>query len=555
MIRKVVLRRFKRFADETFEFPGHIVLAGPNNTGKTTVLQAIAAWDLALNRWRELNRFQKYKGSYSKAPVARQAFAAVPLRTFDLLWHERSYRKREPIEIEIYGDEPGAQAWRLAMELTPDSTEQIYVRPKGDVDPEVARNAKLLTVYIPPMTGLSTEEPVYQPPKQQQLLGQGKPGDIIRNILVEAHHSAVWDKLQQTMRELFNCEVIPPDASGAHIIAEYQPLGGSNGHRFDIASAGSGFQQVLMLLTFLYTHPASVLLLDEPDAHLHIILQDAIYGKLRAVAAEQKSQLIMATHSEVIIDTVEPQELCMLLDHPRLLSAEAERNRLIEALRFLSNSDIVLALSTPGVLYAEGHTDIDILKEWARVLNHRLFEMFSARLFWKPKVINERPGARGCEARDHYEILKLVKPDIRGIELVDGDDQKGKGTTPFEPGKLQRLRWQRYEVESYLVHPTAIDRYIEAKVGQGEASELNRQDARAYFEEQLPSVLRNPLGDHLILNGVKASEEIIPKILAAAGIHGVAKRDFYEIAALMRPEEIHPEVIEKLDAIAQAFGL
>ena len=109
---------------------------------------------------------------------------------------------REPIEIEIYGDEPGAQAWRLAMQLTPDSTEQIYVRPKGDVDPAVARNAKLLTVYIPPMTGLSTEEPVYQPPKQQQLLGQGKPGDIIRNLLVEAHHSAVWNKLQQTMREL-----------------------------------------------------------------------------------------------------------------------------------------------------------------------------------------------------------------------------------------------------------------------------------------------------------------------------------------------------------------
>ena len=40
MIRKVILRRFKRFADETFEsLPGHIVLAGPNNTGKTTVLQ------------------------------------------------------------------------------------------------------------------------------------------------------------------------------------------------------------------------------------------------------------------------------------------------------------------------------------------------------------------------------------------------------------------------------------------------------------------------------------------------------------------------------------
>ena len=42
MITKVVIRRFKRFDEVTFDIPGHIVLAGPNNTGKTTLLQAIA---------------------------------------------------------------------------------------------------------------------------------------------------------------------------------------------------------------------------------------------------------------------------------------------------------------------------------------------------------------------------------------------------------------------------------------------------------------------------------------------------------------------------------
>ena len=40
-----------------------------------------------------------------------------------------------------------------------------------------------------------------------------------------------------------------------------------------------------MLLTMLNTRPGSVLLLDEPDAHLHLILQDAIYGELRSAAA------------------------------------------------------------------------------------------------------------------------------------------------------------------------------------------------------------------------------------------------------------------------------
>ncbi len=320
MIRKVTPRRFKRFDEVTFDIPGHIVLAGRNNTGKTTLLQAISAWVLALNRWKQLHEFHRRGGGYTKAPITRQAFSAVPLRVFDLLWNERRYR--EPVEIEI----ESAKGWKVAVELIPDSTEQIYVRPKSDADPGILSEANLMAVYIPPMTGLGTAEPVYQRPKQDQLLGQGKPGDIIRNLLVEAHQSPAWSELQASIHRLFDHEILPPDASGADIIAEYCPH--RDGPRLDIASAGSGFQQVLMLLTFLHTRPASVLLLDEPDAHLHVILQESIYSELRSVAARQNSQLIIATHSEVIINSVEPGELCMLLDKPRVLEDAAERSKL-----------------------------------------------------------------------------------------------------------------------------------------------------------------------------------------------------------------------------------
>lgn len=64
----------------------------------------------------------------------------------------------------------------------------------------------------------------------------------------------------------------------------------------------------------------------------------------------------------------------------------------------------------------------------------------------------------------------------------------------------------------------------------------------------------NPLVD-AYLQQRKARTEIIPPILAAAGLHGFHYTRFNEIASVMLPEEIHPEVIEKLDAIQRAFGL
>ena len=465
MIRKVQIQGFKRFQDETFVFPGHVVLAGPNNTGKTTVLQAIAAWGLALARWQEHNDFQKHGGAYTKVPIARQAFSAVPLRAFDLLWRDRTYRGA--ITITLQTDE-----WTVPMELIADSTEQVYVRPHESVSSHAIRAVRLPVVFVPPMTGLSVDEPVYQRPKVDHLLGQAKPGEVLRNLLFEASASAsAWSALEESIRRLFGFSLLLPDASGPHILAEYRM---PSGPPFDIASAGSGFQQVLMLLTFLHTRPASVLLLDEPDAHLHVILQDAIYGELRSVAAGNKSQLVMATHSEVIVNSVDPTELCVVLDHPRLLASTEERRRLIASLGNLTNEDILLASEVPGVLYLEDYTDLLILREWARVLGHPAHALLTKQLFWRKTVHQARPGAEGVPAREHYAALRLVREDLPGLEILDGDARREIPATDITGQGLQRMRWRRYEIESYLVHPATLARFVEAQVGPGAAAEARR---------------------------------------------------------------------------------
>ncbi len=548
MIRSVLIRRFKRFRELRFELNGrHVVLAGPNNMGKTTILQAIAAWSLAFARWRGLNDFQRRGGYYTKAPIARQAFSAVPLRRFDLMWAERDYRGN--LEIEIASTE----GWSVNMELIADSTEQIFVRPSRNTDPGMLRDVGLESVFVPAMSGLSKEEPLYARPETvADLLGQAKPGDVLRNLLYQTHLSqTAWESLTEAIQRLFGYGLLPPDASGAYIIAEYQA--GKEGTRFDISSAGSGFQQVLMLLTFLNIRPATVLLLDEPDAHLHVILQDSIYSELRKVAERQQSQLVIATHSEVIINSVEPRELWVIMQSARPMAESSEKSRLITSLRVLSNTDIMLAMEAEGVLYVEGYTDLEILRAWAEILGHGASALLKG-VFWKPTVWEPRLGSDGIRARDHYEALQLVRKDLPGLVLVDGDAKPELQSTEITGKGLQRLRWRRYEIENYLVHPEAIFRFVAQKVGV-EAAGPHIEDIKRHFQETYPPVfLKDPLADIPFLKNTKARTQLLPPALDAAGLPGFPYTRYHEIAAVMKPEEIHPEVAEKLDQLMEAFG-
>ncbi len=425
------------------------------------------------------------------------------------------------------------------MELIADSTEQIYVRPLPTAAPDVVRNAKLTTAFVPAMSGLGTEEPLYQRPKVDQLLGQAKPGDVLRNLLVEAAGSEpAWTGLQESIRRLFGFELAPPDATGAHILAEYRERPG--GPALDIASAGSGFQQVLMLLAFLRTRPGAVLLLDEPDAHLHVILQDAIYGELRAVAAQLRSQLIIATHSEVIINGAEPRELCVLFDGPRMLATTEDQARVILSLKVLSQTDMMLALTAPGVLYLENYTDRDILREWARVLGHPAHDLFSSRtFFWRPTVAETRTGSPGIRAPQHHEALQLIHEDLPALELVDGDARPEIQPTQITGRGFQRLRWRRYEIESRGGGGRpAHRRPAEIPPGELPASGAPRSPGR-------PCLPQCHEGAH----------GTAPTRPCGRRAPGAALYPVQDIAAVMRPEEIHPEVVEKLDGIMRAFGL
>ncbi len=572
MIERVTVRYFKRFKDESFDLYDSIILAGPNNTGKTTLLQAIAVWNLALRRWLD----ERGPGSGSKAKerigvaVTRQAFTTIPLREMNLLWADRSTGLTKDelrgeqklgtprlLEIGVKGKNVKGD-WALTFEFTYRYPDLIHVRPAKDTPIEQILEAvkDVQVVHVPPFSGIGAEETRYDKAYQDLLIGQGKPGDILRNLLLEVHREKPdeWYELCRNIGETFGYNLLPPVYEGLpYIVCEYQPgIVDNQGLRklpkLDISSAGSGFLQVLMLFGFFYARPASILLLDEPDAHLHVILQKQVYDRLREIARYRGCQLLIATHSEVLVDGTSPDRIVSFFDHPHKLITNVERDQVREALKRLTSLDLLLSEQSPGVLYLEGETGLNLLREWARILNHPAYQFFARNPFW-----HNNQGRNPQEARSHFFALKAIKPKMSGVLILDGDDRQLPERELLADG-LTVLRWRRYEAENYLVHPDMLARFV-----RGAKPDLftyaSVQKGLEYLQRQLPpSVYEDPLGNHEYLTVTPASKTLLPGFFEAANLP-LTKNEYYQIASQMSPEDIPSEVREKLDSIYETLGL
>ncbi len=554
MIRCVTIKNFKRFRKQSFELADSVVLAGPNNAGKSTLLQAIATWKFGLDRW-VAQRVGGRAVTRSGIAIPRADITAVPLREMNLLWEDRRVTgprgmsgTRRLIEIVVEGQANG-EPWTCGIELQYANPELAYVRPRDaksldrealrDFPPEAAQQLNI--VHVPPLSGIERDEPRRDRGMQDLLVGQGRPGEILRNLLLEIAESKdeeSWSLLARHIQDLFGIELLKPAYSPAqpYIVCEYREPGHTR--PLDLSNAGSGTLQVLLLFAFLYARPATVILLDEPDAHQHVILQRQVYDLIRKVARERGGQVIAATHSEVVLDATEPARVIGLFgEAPRALASETERNQLREALKRVTTTDLLLAQEVGAVLYVESETDERILAEWARILDH------PARRFFERPFVHWLSGRSLREVRAHFFAMQAVFPGMPALCLLDGDNRDEPDVETTHAG-LVLLRWRRYEIENYLLQPEAIKRFVDFPLMQPEID--------AAFWSQVPQGT-DLFGDHVSLVRVKASDEFLVPLLENLGSN-TPKRDLYLLAAVMNKDEIHPEIHEKLDRIAESLN-
>lgn len=579
MLTSLRVKNFKRLDNVEIELSQTVVFVGPNNSGRTTALQALALWETGLRKWLEKRSAKDAPEKRPGVTINRRDLIAVPVPVANLLWRDLHVRaiqrgngkpagepgsrrdqetKNIRIDIVVSGVTDGT-SWDCGFEFDYANQESFYCRPlRTNEDPQPARMpvpalaARVSVAFLPPMSGMAATEDRLQDGAINVRIGEGRTAEVLRNLCFAIHSGpdpANWKELVFQIRKLFGVTLNPPEfiKERGQITMSY--LEGET--ELDLVSSGRGLQQTLLLLAHLYTHPKSVLLLDEPDAHLEILRQRKIYQLLTETAEAQGCQVIAASHSEVLLNEAAERDIVVaFVGKPHRIDDRG--GQVLKSLRAIGFEQYYQAEQVGWVLYLEGSTDLAVLQAFAELLGHRA------------KALLEQPfvhyvANQASKARDHFFGLQEAKPDLVGMALFDSIAQDLK-----EQGPLSESKWRRREIENYLCFPETLLAYadhVEGDPGPLFVETLRDRQRTAMQEaiNQVTDALKtlgrpDPFGPD-----VKASDDFLAPLFETyfkkLGIRNLMqKTDYHVLTRFVPRERIDPEVIEKLDLIVQVAG-
>lgn len=468
MITKLTLRNFKSVGEQIYEFTGFDLLVGRNNSGKSTILQAMAIWQFCVDEFHRSRRTGR-----TGIQVVLPNFTALPVPEFILLWKDRTDRaypkdaasgqkKQEFILIEIlleWQDSSGKPD-SFGVQLRYHSPQTIYAIPAGGWARfracEDSENLPRIA-YVPPFSGLEPSEKWLDISPMRQQVGKGQPGSVLRNLLLRVSTSSPrdsatgsakvtassdWEEVAAIVRRWFNVKISQPryeSTKDVFITVEYA----QEGRDYDIISGGSGFHQTLTLLAFLFGYRPTTILLDEPDAHLHVNLQREILDYFKRKAQELGTQFLIATHAEEFARGVDASQIMSLLN--RVPKRVGSTPAVLRAMADVSNEEVTRLTGSPYILYVEGETDERILRAWAGACGAQ--DTMDKVCF---KAMGGGSKANMKERADqHFVALQEIIPAVARLMLFDFDDAENA----FHPkvGNPALFEWKRRNIENYLL--------------------------------------------------------------------------------------------------------
>lgn len=319
---RVEVNDFKRIESLSIDLMPVTALVGGNTSGKSSALQAAqlgvsilqaAFWGLRKNGQPDFGR-----------TVANDEVLFRPTENLVDLRRGSPATQNNGYTISFGGtDTETGEEKQVTVEIRRGKNANLAITRTGDDDfaALLADGDKPFSILTPGLSGIPMREEWRTKGAMDAAVMHGDANLYLRTVLDHLFKLNLDADAQRKWRESHKISELPECGwktfstlldrcyDSARVIVDHDPFHQryvnvkvvTDDARITLDMASTGMLQVIQILAYTCFYAPPLLLLDEPDAHLHADSQAKLYEALRGVAAETQTRILFASHSPQLI--------------------------------------------------------------------------------------------------------------------------------------------------------------------------------------------------------------------------------------------------------------
>lgn len=450
MIKRITLSKYKCYNNSNLTLKEIVIIVGSNNSGKSTLIEALRMVADAAKRYRTTNYIEL--PSFLNLPKIQKGFR-IPVEELKIDLRSAIYNYQSAIatiDVEFESAEHIViflnNQYAYACIKNRDGQ---FIRSKKE-----ASNLNITSVVIMPQISLlRDDESVLGKETIVKSMGTRHSSRHFRNELL-LYRELYYDKFvrmaQSTWPKLRIQSLEPGYGEDPIALMVYD-----GEFSAEIASMGSGLQMWLQIIWFLSRCGNNdTIILDEPDVYMHPDMQHKIYEYV----ASNFSQVIIATHSVEIISSTNPKNIVTIDRDTRRFSYACDLKsvqEIVDNIGGVHNLALIRIGSKRKCVFVEGK-DLNLLSK----IYKNIYPKSETSLLNLPCVslggkgnIDEAFGTARLffdETDGQVKTVCILDRDYSLPDEVEEYERKAKEK------HLELHIWKKKEIESYIVTPKIV---------------------------------------------------------------------------------------------------
>lgn len=443
-INSVRITNFKRVEDTEIPLGKITYLVGGNNSGKSSVLQAV---HMAVSCAQISSELQQQV-------IAESSLRYSPTAEFQTLGNSGPYENRKDGSrgtIEFFGKTTDGADASYKVEIYKARNYHNIGVDRSGVYPGfgqyICESKSLFSVYVPGLAGIPHREEMQAYASVFKRAAGGEANFVFRNIIRLIGEQGKIGELEDLLYHVLGPTrfKIEFDPNRDLYVDVKISLGDQAFVPVDLC--GTGVIQITQIISYAVLFNPRILLVDEPDSHLHPSKQALLAEALRRIVENYECNIIVSTHSRHLVSSAREDTKLIWL-----------RNGRVESQDDVDLTTILLDLGALDQIDSTGAEYIICTEDKGKEIIVKALKAIGVDSKVKVISYNGVTNAASAVAIKAMSDLFLITPKViihRDRDFLT-DDELGiwgaeyvkRGMTLFCP----RLN----DIESYLVSPEHV---------------------------------------------------------------------------------------------------